>query len=128
MSAGERRNANNNVVRVADRKWSPEVHTKIFVPPINVSRTGAKIFEGTHAPGRRPESYRSRCSCIKCTRIEVDSSIFYYEKKKNKFFLICRAGFRVKVTITKKNVARLWFYQKCNGFHAFGSSFCVTFV
>ncbi|CAI6365482.1 unnamed protein product [Macrosiphum euphorbiae] len=44
MSAGLKRNINNNVVdTAADRKWSPEVHTKIFIPPIGVTEPRPKF-------------------------------------------------------------------------------------
>lgn len=46
-AAGLKRNINNNVVdATADRKWSPEVHTKIFIPPINITEPIAKFSKG----------------------------------------------------------------------------------
>lgn len=48
-----KRNINNNVVDAVDRKWSPEVHTRIYIRPINVTAAGMLNAEGRRREIRR---------------------------------------------------------------------------
>ncbi|XP_025409573.1 sodium- and chloride-dependent GABA transporter ine-like isoform X1 [Sipha flava] len=61
MSAGIKRNINNNVVESVDRKWSPEVHTKIFIPPINVTEPKGKISKDD---GERRQKYVAAAATV----------------------------------------------------------------
>ncbi|XP_050062237.1 sodium- and chloride-dependent GABA transporter ine-like isoform X2 [Aphis gossypii] len=59
MSAGLKRNINNNVIdTTADRKWSPEVHTKIFIPPITVTEPRTKLTKEVGATTAQQEPQR----------------------------------------------------------------------
>ncbi|VVC33584.1 Sodium:neurotransmitter symporter [Cinara cedri] len=53
-ATGPGRNINNNVIETADRKWSPEVHTKIFIPPINIVPSPKTTRLSSKAETRRP--------------------------------------------------------------------------
>ncbi|XP_022163454.1 sodium- and chloride-dependent GABA transporter ine-like isoform X1 [Myzus persicae] len=68
MSAGLKRNINNNVVdTTADRKWSPEVHTKIFIPPISVTEPRAKFAKEIGSTTAQQEPRRKYVTTVVCS-------------------------------------------------------------